>query len=87
MSTIFSGHPIANDPLYGPQKVEASREALDPNAEKTTEHFDQDCPECIQPFLDPEEQQMVLWLHALVYRSNTWKYETKLPQWAKFEHS
>jgi len=75
------GFPIANDPVYG--KGKRSQVSTVPNSLETV--VDPDCPECILPRLDPEEEQLCLWLHAISYEGKDWKYETDLPNWVTDE--
>ncbi|CAI2182434.1 20439_t:CDS:2 [Funneliformis geosporum] len=41
------------------------------------------CEECtMQNLPDPEPHQLFIWLHALKYEGDEWKYETEWPYWA-----
>jgi hypothetical protein len=74
----LQGFPIANDPLYGNGK---KVQKADKQACQDTMNFDPDCAECVQPHLDPDEEQLCLWLHAMSYSSKDWKFEAPLPSW------
>ncbi|CAG8494555.1 779_t:CDS:2 [Paraglomus brasilianum] len=56
-----------------------------PIADEETPCLDEDyCEECAnQKFNDPLPHQLCIWLHALKYEGDGWKYETELPEWAK----
>ncbi|CAG8607977.1 3120_t:CDS:2 [Cetraspora pellucida] len=42
------------------------------------------CVECTAPkFSDPFLHQLLIWLHALKYEGDGWKFESELPFWAK----
>ncbi|CAG8446670.1 8220_t:CDS:2 [Funneliformis caledonium] len=42
------------------------------------------CEVCtMQNLPDPEPHQLFIWLHALKYEGDGWKYETEWPYWAK----
>ncbi|CAG8494927.1 16288_t:CDS:2 [Racocetra fulgida] len=44
------------------------------------------CEECTAAkFSDPFLHQLLIWLHALKYEGDGWKYESELPFWAKDE--
>ncbi len=47
------------------------------------DNFDADCADCLNPLPEPEENELVMYLHALKYTGPDWKYETKVPDWAK----
>ncbi len=57
------------------------------NNESTEGVLDEDCSHCMgtspsSNYLDPDEEQLSLWLHAFSYEANDWKFETELPSWA-----
>ena len=56
-----------------------------PLADEETHYLDEDyCEECAnQKFNDPLPHQLCIWLHALKYEGDDWKYEPELPEWAK----
>jgi len=56
-----------------------------PLADEETHYLDEDyCEECAnQKFNDPLPHQLCIWLHALKYEGDGWKYETELPEWTK----
>ncbi|EEB06133.1 pseudouridine synthase [Schizosaccharomyces japonicus yFS275] len=42
------------------------------------------CSVCKSPlYSDPTAEELILWLHAWRYTSDTWSYQTSLPSWAK----
>ena len=43
------------------------------------------CPDCAVPFLDPQPEDLFIYLHALRYQGNGWNYSTPLPAWATDE--
>ena len=43
---------------------------------------DAHCPECKLVMSDPTPQELSLFLHALTYEGEDWKYETAPPYWA-----
>jgi len=56
-----------------------------PLGDEGTRYLNEDyCEECAnQKFNDPLPHQLCIWLHALKYEGDGWKYETELPEWAK----
>ncbi|CAG8535505.1 3705_t:CDS:2 [Paraglomus occultum] len=56
-----------------------------PVGDEGTHYLNEDyCEECAnQKFDDPLPHQLCIWLHALKYEGDGWKYETELPEWAK----
>ncbi|KFM72883.1 RNA pseudouridylate synthase domain-containing protein 2, partial [Stegodyphus mimosarum] len=45
--------------------------------------MDSACDLCHQRYMDPEPKDLILFLHALRYRSDGWEFETELPIWAR----
>ncbi|EDV32359.2 uncharacterized protein Dana_GF15796, isoform A [Drosophila ananassae] len=43
---------------------------------------DPHCSECKINYRDPEEKDLVMYLHAWKYRGINWEYKTELPDWA-----
>eukprot|EP00727_Mastigamoeba_balamuthi_P014213 m51a1_g9414 putative rna pseudouridylate synthase domain-containing protein 2 (434) ;mRNA; r:347412-349077 len=44
--------------------------------------FEESCVECQRGWRDPQESDLVMWLHALRYSGPGWCYETAVPLWA-----
>ncbi|XP_055370718.1 pseudouridylate synthase RPUSD2-like [Condylostylus longicornis] len=44
---------------------------------------DEHCYECKINFADPKPKDLIMYLHAWKYEGPDWKYEAKLPDWAK----
>lgn len=40
------------------------------------------CPWCAKKAVDPNPEDLVMWLHALSYEGPDWRYETPIPKWA-----
>lgn len=40
------------------------------------------CPDCSTPLPDPTPDDLSLFLHALSYEGEGWKYQTEKPSWA-----
>lgn len=40
------------------------------------------CPWCAKKPVDPNPEDLVMWLHALSYEGPNWRYETPIPKWA-----
>lgn len=74
----YLGHPIINDPLYGPPEQRRNIE------HDTVEQGDDDvlCSDCHRPKDDPSLDSLQLNLHAWKYSSPEWSYETTPPAWA-----
>lgn len=44
------------------------------------------CPECYLPFHpDPKPEKLYIFLHALRYELSLGRFETEMPEWAKWE--
>ncbi|KAK7498904.1 hypothetical protein BaRGS_00009996 [Batillaria attramentaria] len=43
---------------------------------------DASCESCRLHYIDPQPQDLVLYLHALRYKGPTWDFSSKLPDWA-----
>jgi RluA family pseudouridine synthase len=55
------GHPIVNDPVYGPNAMRAVQLDNPTPLSMSSGTYDADCPVCQKPFLDPEDEQLELW--------------------------
>ncbi|XP_067651015.1 pseudouridylate synthase RPUSD2-like [Haliotis asinina] len=44
---------------------------------------DPNCSSCRLKYVDPREEELVMYLHALKYAGPGWEYSTPLPDWAK----
>lgn len=74
------GHQIENDPLYKEKKAVKGQEAT--VEERTSPYFDVNCKDCLHPFVDPEESQLILYLHAYCYESDSKQFVTDIPAWS-----
>ena len=72
-------------PINSTSKSEVSGSS-EPTPDTTPEELQelmQDCPDCKVRWIDPEEQDLFLFLHAYSYETPQWKFTTKLPAWAE----
>ncbi|CAG5121825.1 unnamed protein product [Candidula unifasciata] len=53
-----------------------------PGFEMSKLSIDLACDQCKKSLIDPQEKQLVMFLHALRYQGPGWEYETTLPDWA-----
>eukprot|EP00871_Galdieria_phlegrea_P005975 jgi/Galph1/865/GphlegSOOS_G5670.1 len=82
------GFPVVNDPLYGPSRDIPTEEHTYPLVTdisdeilKQGESFH--CPTCPRLTVrDSAERNGSIWLHAMEYKSEVWKFVAPLPQWA-----
>ncbi|CAL1544818.1 unnamed protein product [Lymnaea stagnalis] len=54
-----------------------------PGFEMSKWSVDASCDLCKKKPIDPQEKNLVMFLHALKYKGPGWAYETRLPDWAK----
>ena len=52
------------------------------NEEKMYEFTDLCCQDCKTAYIDPQEKDLVMYLHAYRYKGSDWEYGTPLPDWA-----
>lgn len=87
----YLGHPIVNDPIYNDELYE-NKKVWSMDTDVLNVPLDDapmkegakvgDCPWCSRDWIDPQPDDLVMWLHALSYEGPDWKFETPLPKWA-----
>ncbi|BFZ12875.1 hypothetical protein BsWGS_15914 [Bradybaena similaris] len=58
-----------------------------PGFEMSKWMIDPSCDQCKKLLIDPQEKQLVMFLHAIRYKGLGWEYETALPDWASEDWS
>ena len=53
-----------------------------PTLDLTKLSTDKNCKECTLNYSDPNQEQLVMYLHAYKYSGDGWTFETKIPSWA-----
>ena len=71
-AALEPGHPAPAPADAPPQKKSRTE------SEESPDSF---CPECTQPLPDPTSEELSLFLHALSYEGEGWKYSTEKPYW------
>ena len=56
-----------------------------PQFEPSKVTYDPFCEECRRAYIDPQPQDLVMFLHALSYSGPGWKFATEMPDWAHEE--
>merc|ERR1712107_715749 len=46
-------------------------------------YFDEHCVDCKVNYKDPPADTMLIYLHAIQYSGEGWKYRTDIPKWAQ----
>lgn len=47
------------------------------------EYYDEDCTECKKKWKEPFQSELVMYLHAYLYKGPGWSYKTSKPKWAE----
>jgi hypothetical protein len=91
----YLGHPIPNDPLYGPKANKHSNDeeaTIESSGLAHVEFNECDsipwCEDCSKmrnndmQYADPTVEQRIMWLHAFYYEGSNFKFTTEYPKWA-----
>ena len=67
---------------FGGKEQKSSPASSDKSSQ---EEFEKDphCTRCKTPRPDPTPKDLIMYLHALLYRGPGWEYSTPLPVWAE----